>query len=252
MLPIVCGRNLLLLAHGRSVKLIDDLLQDVADRDARVTRVCVGLHWTAVESRFVGIAHTYKTNRKVEIADAGELVGSSALDLAARLRSWEPLEASVGLAALNSLIDPAGTPGNVFEQVLRMAPGKTVTIIGRFPFNDQIVATASRTYLLEMEPKRGELPPAAAEETIPQSDVVVISATALINKTLPRLLELGRRATTVVLGPSTPMNDILFDHGATIIAGTRVVDADALMGSLMQGVKSFRRLAGIEPLVRRR
>ncbi len=252
MLPVVCGRSVLLATRGRPVKLIDDLLRSAADRDARVTRVCVGLHWTAVESRFVGIAHTYKTNRKVEIAGAGELVGSGALDLAARLRSWEPLEASVGLAALNSLIEPAGSPGNVFEQVLRMAPGKTVTIIGRFPFNEQIVATARRTCLLEMEPERGELPPAAAEQVLPESEIVVISATALINKTLPRLLELGRNATTVVLGPSTPMNDILFDHGATIIAGTRVADADALMGSLMQGVKSFRRLAGIEPLVRRR
>ena len=106
-------------------------------------------------------------------------------------------------------------------------------------------------YLLEMQPGANELPPSAAEEVIPRSDVIVITATALINKTLPRLLELGRHATTIVLGPSTPMNDVLFDHCATVLAGTRVKDVDALIRSVMQGAKSFNRLAGIEPLVRR-
>ena len=90
----------------------------------------------------------------------------------------------------------------------------------------------------------------AAEEVIPKSDISVISATAIINKTLPRLLELGRGTTITVLGPSTPLNDVLLEHGATLVAGTRVGDADALIRSVMQGAKSFRRLAGIEPLVR--
>jgi len=233
------------------MKLVEDLLQSVSGLDCEVRRVCVGLHWTAVESRFVGIAHTYKTNRKAELADAGALVGRSALELATRLRNWEPLEASLGLAALNSLIEPSGTPGNVFEEVLRIGEGKKVTVIGRFPANERIAAVARKAWFLEMEPERGELPPAAAEEVIPQSDVTVITATALINKTLQRLLELGRMGTTVVLGPSTPMNDVLFHHGATLLAGTRVTDPDALFLSLMQGVKSFNRLAGAEPLVRR-
>lgn len=233
------------------MKLIEDLLQSVADLDCPVRRVCIGLHWTVVESRFVGIAHTYKTNRKVEVADSGDLVGRSALELAGRVRSWEPLEASLGLAALNSLIEPSGSPGNVLEEILRLAPSKTVTVIGRFPFNEQVAATADRAYFLETEPERGELPPAAAEEVIPQSDVSVISATALINGTLARLLELARGRTAIVLGPSTPLNDVLFSHGATVLAGTRVSDSECLFGCVMQGAKSFVRLGGIEPLVRR-
>lgn len=234
------------------MKLVEDLLASVADLDCEVRRVCIGLHWTVVESRYAGMAHTYKTSRKVEVTDSGDLVGRSALDLAARLRSWEPLEASVGLAALNSLIEPSGYPGNVFEEIVQAASGKTVTVIGRFPSNEQVSAAAKKAYFLEMEPRRGELPSFADEEVIPRSDISVVTATALINKTLPRLLELGRKGTTVVLGPGTPMNDVLFDHGATTLGGVRVMDADALINSLMQGVKSFRRLAGIEPLVRRR
>jgi len=250
--PLVRHRTLLVGARdGALLKLVEDLLRSVAHLDCEVRRVCIGLHWTAVESRFVGLAHTYKTSRKVEVADSGDLLGRSALELAGRLRDWEPLEASLGLAALNSLIEPSGSPGNVFDEVLRMAPGRTVTVVGRFPFNDRLADVAGRSYFLEMEPERGELPPWAAEDVIPRSDISVISATALINKTLPRLLELGRGGTTIVLGPSTPLNDVLFEHGAVVLAGTRVSDPDRLLRCVTQGTKAFSRLAGLEPLVRR-
>jgi uncharacterized protein (DUF4213/DUF364 family) len=232
------------------VRLIDDLLESVAHLDCPVRRVCVGLHWTVVESKYTGIAHTYKTNQKVELESSGSLAGRSAFELALRLRSWEPLESSLVLAALNSLIEPTGSPGNVFEQILRIAPGKTVTVIGRFPANAQVAQVAAQAYFLEMEPQPGELPCYACEEVIPASDIVVITATALINKTLPRLLDLSQHATCIVLGPSTPMNDVLFRHGANILAGVRVTNAGALINSAMQGVKKFKKLDGLEPITR--
>ncbi|MFH1749224.1 MAG: DUF364 domain-containing protein [Planctomycetota bacterium] len=232
------------------MRLYDELLESIAPFDCPVKRVCVGLHWTVVESKYTGMAHTYKTGNKVELESSGDLVRKSALELAGRLRSWEPLEASLGVAALNSLIEPAGEPANAFEHIVRLAAGKTVTVIGRFPLNGRVAQLAGRAYFLEMEPRDGELPPYACEEVIPKSDVVVITATALINRTLPRLLELSRNATAIVLGPSTPMNDVLFRHGAGILAGVRVTDTDALVSSVMQGVKEFKKLAGLEPITR--
>jgi len=232
------------------VKLVEDLLESVAHLDAPVRQVCVGLRWTVVESRFAGMAHTYKTPHKAELEGAGSLAGKSALELASRLRSWEPLEASLGLAALNSLIEPTGSAINVFEHILRLAQGKTVTVIGRFPSNAQLAEVAAHAFLLETDPEPGELPSCAGEEVIPASDLVVITASALINKTLPRLLELSKHATSVVLGPSTPMNDVLFRHGADIVAGVRVTDPDGLIGSVMQGVKKFSKLQGVEPVTR--
>jgi len=232
------------------VRLVDDLLESVAHLDCPVKRVCVGLHWTVVESRFTGIAHTYKTNRKVELESSGNLSQKSTLELASRLKRWEPLESSLGLAALNSLIEPTGCALNVFTHILSIAKGKTITVVGRFPSNGQIAQAAGRVYFLETDPEAGELPCWACEEVIPASDIVVITAAALINKTLPRLLELGRRATTIVVGPSAPMNDILFRHGADIVAGVRVTSPDALISSVMQGAKQFKKLAGLEPIAR--
>jgi len=232
------------------VRLVDDLLESVAHLDCPVKRVCVGLHWIVVESRYVGMAHTYKTDHKVELEASGSLIGKSAFELGLRLRSWECLEASLGLAALNSLIEPAGSRMNIFEHILKIAAGRIVTVIGRFPSNDQVGQIAAQAYFLEIDPLRGELPYYAGEEVIPGSDIVVITATALINKSLPRLLELGKRATSIVVGPSTPMNDVLFHNGANIVAGVRVTNADVLIGSVMQGVKRFRKLDGLEPVVR--
>jgi len=234
------------------VKLIEDLLQSVSGADCGTKGVSVGLHWTAVESRFVGMAHTYKTHDKAELEGSGDLACRSALELAGRLKSEEPLEASLGLAALNSLIEPSGSQANALEIILEEAPGKTVTIIGRFPFNSQVVAAAEKTFILELDPQEGELPASDAPKVIPRSDIAVITATALINHTISDLLDLAENAFTIVLGPSTPMNDVLFDYGVDVVAGIKVVDKPALVNSVVQGVKSFKKLTGIEALVRTR
>jgi len=194
------------------MKLIDDLLESVRAFDCPVKRVCIGLHWTVVESKYTGMAHTFQTGYCGEVKSSGDLIGGSAFEMATRLARWEILEAGLGLAAMNSLIAPSGRPGNIFTDIFESIAGKTVTVIGRFPLNDDIVKEADRAFILELDPKKGELPASACEEVIPQSDIVVISATSLINKTLPRLLELcvNAKAKAFILGPSTPMGRIVW------------------------------------------
>ena len=230
------------------MKIISDLLETLAGCDHPVRRVVIGLHWVAVESRYVGLAHTFRPPGKYEVADSGALVGISALALAQRALSWNLLEASLGLAALNSLIEATGQPGNVFDRIPKLADGRKFTIIGRFPFNDEVRKAGATGWFLEMEARRDELPPPACEVVIPQSDLLVVSATSLINHTLPRLLELAADTHAIVLGPSTPMSDVLLRHGADVLAGIAVTDADALFQSVAQGVKSFNKLAGIVAL----
>ena len=99
-----------------------------------------------------------------------------------------------------------------------------------------------------MDPEGDELPPQACEDVLPKSDIIVITATALINHTLQRLLELGKNGINIVLGPSTPMSPILFDFGADILAGVKVIDKNALVKSITQGVKKFKLLNGSEPI----
>jgi uncharacterized protein len=233
------------------MQLVDTLLESVTTRDETIRSVLVGLHWIGVESRFAaGMAHIVKGGEGLALKDAGNLLGRNTKEIAARLRSWVTLDACLGLAALCSLIEPVGDPVNVNDYILSSAPGKVVTCVGRFPFFPKVQRVAKWSYLLEMNPRPRELPTCAAEEVIPKSDLIVINSTTLINKSLQRLLELSRGKTCVVLGPCTPMSDVLFDFGATVIAGVRVVDPERLFLSLTQGVKLFRDIDGIQSITR--
>jgi hypothetical protein len=91
-------------------------------------------------------------------------------------------------------------------------------------------------------------PAESAAGVIPQADVVAITGTALINHTLDGLLALCRPdALVMVLGPSTPLSPVLFEHGATIISGARVVDEAAVMRTVAQGA-TFQQVEGVRLL----
>ena len=231
------------------MKLEEALLASLDGReDAPVTGAWVGLHWMAVEGRHIGMAHTFKSGRKYNLEGAGQLCEVTSRELAGRLISWEPLEASLGVAALNTHFEPAGKGGNVSDLIRREAEGKTLSVVGRFPFNDEIAATAEKAYFLEMDPVGDEYPASACEDILPRCDVNVITATTLINHTLERLLELGSGGLNIVLGPSTPFSPVLFDFGADVLAGVRVVDRELLVRSVTQGAKRFNDLHGMEPV----
>ncbi|MFW9817487.1 MAG: Rossmann-like domain-containing protein [Candidatus Thorarchaeota archaeon] len=233
------------------MRLIDDLLASVRLHDSPAKRACLGPNWAVVESRYTGIAHALNA-AKHSAGSADELIGTGAFELAQFIRSDILHEAGLGVAALNSLIETTGRPGNIFAEIFGMIGGKTVTVVGRFPIYEEIAKVAGRAYLLEMEPEEGELPASDSQEVIPSSDIVVISGTALINKTLPRLLELCTlaKAKAFIIGPSTPMSDVLLQHGAYRLGGMRVVDTDALIESVTAGAGSSKELAGIELIVR--
>ncbi|HSQ16074.1 MAG TPA: DUF364 domain-containing protein, partial [Anaerolineales bacterium] len=87
---------------------------------------------------------------------------------------------------------------------------------------------------------------------IPQADVVAITSSALINHTLDDLLALCRpEALVMMLGPSTPLSPLLFNHGVDILSGSLVVDESAVMRTVGQGA-SFQQVEGVRLLTFRR
>jgi uncharacterized protein (DUF4213/DUF364 family) len=228
------------------MNLENKLLESIAGCDDPVKGVWVGLNWTAVESRYVGMSHTYRPSDKVDLEYAGALTSFSAKALAKRILSWNPLEASVGIAAINSLIMADGEKGNIVDHIKDKISGKTLTVIGRFPFFPELAAIAKRAYLLEIEPVGDELPAFASEEILPQSDINLITGTTLINHSLQRLLELGSNGLNIVLGPTTPLSPVLFDFGADILAGVKVTDRNALIQGVSQGAGMVKHLRGVE------
>lgn len=142
------------------------------------------------------------------------------------------VEASIGVAALNSMVKVRGKKGvNALDLILEMGENKNITMIGKFPRIDELKALAKELWVLEMnpnllDPKNGIISESALEYVIPDSDIVILTGSTLINKTMERILELCRSADayTIIMGPSTTMSDVLFDYGASMLAGVEIVN----------------------------
>jgi uncharacterized protein (DUF4213/DUF364 family) len=123
-----------------------------------------------------------------------------------------------------------------------------VALVGHFPFIPQLRQSAGNLWVIEQNPAEDEFPAEAASDLLPQADIIAITASALVNHTLDSLLALCPKQTTVmILGPSTPLSPVLFDHGAAIISGTRVLDEAAVLRTVGQGA-SFRQVRGVKLL----
>ena len=240
-----------LASYNFSMQLINDLLDSVKN-NAPVRSVLIGAHWTMVSSHGCGMASTVVNSLphgEGKVRDAGKLHLKSARELAAYLQSEIWLEASIGLAALNSLlVIPQGkiTSVNAFKVVAEKSPGKHTAIFGHFPYLDEIRACAGKLSVFELNPCEGELSLDKVPEVLPNADVVAITSNAVINHTLENILpHMNPKAFSVLVGPSTPLSPVLFEAGFDLLAGVRILDEEALFLTISQAAQ-FRQTAGAE------
>jgi uncharacterized protein (DUF4213/DUF364 family) len=221
--------------------LLNDILKSI-DADAPVRSILVGAHWTVVCSRHCGMASTLagdKPHGHEQVRDVGHLHLKSARDLAEYSLSENLLEASIGVAAINSLLDfdlgPA-VEANASDLLEKHGRGRKVAIVGHFPFIPGLRKVAGQLWVIEQHPVEGDFPADSAADLIPQADVVALTGSALINHTLNGLLALCRKdALVMVLGPSTPLSPVMFDHGISFLSGTRILDEEAVLRTVGQG-----------------
>jgi uncharacterized protein (DUF4213/DUF364 family) len=224
-----------------------DLLIERSVSEAKIKQVLVGRTWTLCETDRPGLAMSPVSNKRT-LSWPGTLAGRNANELAQWVRSWDPFEASIGLATINAQlghseslletatpIHPKG-PANlaVFEYFLPQLLNKRVVVLGRYPGLERYATLLDLT-VLERVPGADDLPDVACEYLLREADWVFITATSIANKTFPRLAELSRDAVTVLMGPSAPWLEELSEWDVDFLAGVTINEPQALHSTVAEG-----------------
>ena len=213
-----------------------DILLDGIDTAAPVTGTRMGQCWTAVETaEHFGMAMTTPVDTAPRLL-SGDYTGMPLRELAAACRSWNLTEAGYGMAAVNAFYN---TPArlaqlNAYEPFERYCTdgldlrGRHIGVVGHLNMPPSILEQAASVRILERSPRPGDYPDSACDFILPRCDLVLITGSSLINKTLPHLLQLCKNAYTILTGPSVPMCPALLDFGIDRLSGMVVTNREGM------------------------
>ena len=238
-------------------RIIDALISTL-DAGAPVGDIRLGTHWTAVLTRDCGLASTPREagpHGEILVRDAGSLLEMEARELAELARSESGLEAAIGMAAVNSLIEVDEhrcVELNAADFLAEEGRGKKVAVIGHFPFTERLSHVTRELWVLEKHLREGDFAESEAPHLVPEADVVAITGSAFVNHTIDGLLALcDPGACVMVLGPTTPLSPVLFDYGVDLVSGTKVIDPETVFRYVSQGA-TFRQMKGVRLLTMKR
>jgi uncharacterized protein (DUF4213/DUF364 family) len=235
------------------MKIFDDLISSLKGNDFPIKSVHTCVFWTAVITKHCGLSSTFRDEGPSHdrgVRDVGNLTRKTALELAEYARSKSLLEASIGMATINSMIDideSKCVEKNAFEIILEKGTDKNVAIVGHFPWIPKLREKVKNLWVLEQRIREGDLPAKEADRILPECDVVGITGTSFINHTLEGLLALCKKAFVVLIGPTSPLSPVLFEYGIEAICGSKVVDAEMLIRSISEGA-TFKEVTGVRLL----
>ena len=216
-------------------ELYDTLINGISS-DAVVTETLMGQCWSAVQTRHhFGMSMTTPVDTAPRML-SGDYVGMPLKELAHAAKSWNLAEAGFGMAAINAYYN---TPEHLdtlhaYEPFDKYCTdgvdlsGKHIGVVGHLNMPQSVYEQAASVRILERSPRPGDYPDSACDWLIPQCDVVIITASTLVNKTLTHLLDLAQNAYTILAGPSCPMCPGLLNFGIDRIAGLVITDKEGM------------------------
>lgn len=229
--------------------IVDELVELSAcrARERTVSDVRIGLGYTAValDDGACGLAFTFsgEAGGHCAVVDrAGTLRGRPAAEVAAWAHEYDAVTAGVGMACLNALLEPsdAAVEADVREMI-EVREGDVVGMVGHFrPLLPLLRDRAGAIHIFERERGHGTgdvQPDWAAPLLLPECDIAILTATALVNRTLDGLLDAASGAREcIVVGPTTPLVTEPFrTRGVTLLTGVHVVDADRVLQVIAEG-----------------
>jgi len=211
--------------------------------EGMAVQAVLGRRWTAsvVEirgERRCGLAASWRLPEE-EGQGAALVDGRTVYSLAADLGRARGLRASLAAATINAALPQlAGRwrEDRLEDVIRRRGVGRSVVMVGHFPFVDELRPQVGSLAVLEERPRPGDLPASAAADVLPEAEVVVITGMAFVNQTLDGLLRLCTpRAHVILAGPSTPLSPVLFEYGVHELCGAMVTDVEAVLHAVRAG-----------------
>lgn len=215
-------------------EIYDRLIEGIPD-DISILDVYSGETWSYVHSDGgFGVAMTLNSAMRPPMQKK-RWTDCTLKECAKYVKSWNFKEASLGLSAINSWYNTEknlrkmnvvrGTTNiqrDAFLTYQEEVKGKNVAVVGHFPFLEKRFAPICNLSILERIEKEGDYPDTACEYLLPEQDYVFITGVTFINKTVERLLQLAKNSTIIMVGPSVPMAEVLFEYGITALEGFQV------------------------------
>jgi len=224
----------MILKGCEAVKKYYEILISGIPEGLSVREITTGLSWVGAELSDGSFGIAMRTDWHSIERMQPSLVGLGAKKAAECVMSWNLSEASEAMAVINAYYNSRERMdklGSVvpYETVCTCGleiEGKTVGFVGHLIMPDETVEGASQVYIMERRDIAGDYPDSACEYLLPECDIVIITGSAAINKTMPRLIELSEKAEIVIIGPSTPMCPELLSAGVSRLSGMIVKDKD--------------------------
>lgn len=164
--------------------------------------------------------------------------------------SWDMEEASEAFAAVNAFYNHAGcgfvkTDAKTLDGV--KISGRTIGMVGMMIGHSNMTQkdfiSAKKLYIMDREEKAGALPDSACEYYLPLCDLVIITGSAAINKTMPRLLELSRNTEIILTGPTVTCCPELLKLGISRLSGRVITERDAMLKAIVKKRTSVNRFS---------
>jgi uncharacterized protein (DUF4213/DUF364 family) len=243
--------------HDTPWKFYNHLIAQIPP-EVLVRDCCVGTHWAYLEAD-CGLGVSFTLGGGGKPVHNGLVSGLPLANVAQLAKSWNWREATIGIAALNAwysqaekvgalggLIDTqtaanaqgkhaSDSPVDPFNRLQPQWQGKKVCVVGHFPGVEEMAQQCQLTVLERNCRDSLDTPDPACEYILPAQDYVFCTGTTLINKTAPRLFELARDATLVLVGPSAVPSPFLFKWGVDAICGRVAVDIATAKDAVKQG-----------------
>jgi hypothetical protein len=220
--------------------LVDRLVQSMAFPDDPVDEVIVGPKLAFVRSgERAAISATLGASGDLPRSIAPYLEGLTLGEAALMLYDGLLLNRSLGAAALNAGLDPVGDGENVnaLEILIERGAGRDMVMVGDFPFTGRLREAAGTLHLLELKDVPDRVPPERWSAVLGACDVAGITGTALLTRSMSRYLEESSQAFRLILGSTTPLSPVLFEHyGVDVLAGSTVGDMDRLREGVREGL----------------